>query len=222
MQKLKEAIAIFAENFLYFTLIILSIRFPINFFSEIINTLVFTQGDWVKFATEGRLNKLLSLIFDPIYIGGIIYCLWCIKGGKQFYYIKALSAGVYKWRELFLVNVVAGLIIFCGFWMLIIPGILFYIMYSFNAPIVILEHHHTISSVLRRSVRLTMGKRWEIFWGVFILSIPVLITSISFGITHFLFRNILVNIILSCIVDIMLAIYPIMFFLFYWQAKKDG
>ncbi|NJL62767.1 MAG: hypothetical protein HC903_14195 [Methylacidiphilales bacterium] len=168
MDKIQEAIKIYAANFVLFILIVLSVRFPANVLTEIIvHNLPKSTDVLMQTANEVRVSNFISAIFDPIYVGAIIYCVWQIKRGGAFNYNNAMSVGVQNWGKLFTVNLLAGIFIVLGLIAFIIPGIILAIRYCFATAIVIAEGYGNSSLVLKRSADLTKGKRWELFFITF-------------------------------------------------------
>jgi uncharacterized membrane protein len=221
MDKIEEAIKIYAANFVLFMLIVLSVRFPVNVLTEIIvynlpkSTDIFTQ-----IASEIRVHNWISAIFDPIYVGAIVYCVWQIKRGGAFNYNNAMSVGIQNWGKLFTVNLLAGIFIVLGFIALIIPGIILAVRYCFTTAIVISEGYGNSSVVLKRSADLTKGKRWEILLVTFLLTILLFVLAIMIGIPFAFLDNIVSRVISSSIIDLIVPIFPIVLFLYYWQAQQ--
>jgi uncharacterized membrane protein len=221
MEKIKDAIAIYAANFVLFSLIVLSVRFPANVLTEIIvSNLPKSVDALAQAASEIRVSNLISAIFDPIYIGAIVYCVWQIQRGGAFNYNNAMSVGVQNWGKLFTVNLVAGIFIVLGTIAFIIPGIILALRYCFATSIVIAEGYGNSSVVLKRSADLTKGKRWEILLVTFLLAILLFVLAIIIGILFSFSDNIVSRVISASIIDLIVPIFPIALFLFYWQAQQ--
>ncbi|MEA5570667.1 hypothetical protein [Calothrix sp. UHCC 0171] len=222
MDKIKDAIAIYAANFVLFSLIVLSIRFPANILNEVIvSNLPKTTNELLQAANEVRIASLISAILDPIYIGAIVYCVWQIKRGGAFNYTNAMSVGLQNWGKLFTVNLVVGIFIVLGTIAFIIPGIMLAVRYSLTTSIVIVEGYGNSSVVLKRSANLTTGKRWQIFSISCVLIILLLIMSIIIGIPFVFSNSIISNVISASIVDLIIPIFAIVLFLYYWQAQQE-
>ncbi|GAB1541311.1 hypothetical protein NUACC21_39820 [Scytonema sp. NUACC21] len=223
MGRIKEAVTLFSDNIILFSAIILTVRFPANILSEIIiHNLTPTNDEFTRFATELRVYSFSSAIFDPIYVGSLIYSLWQIKQGRNCNYFKAIFVGIKNWGKVFTIRFVSGFFQSLGFLALIIPGIVVAVRYSLADSIVVIEGYSNASSVLRRSAYLTKGKRWQIFGYGCLIVLAVFIYSIIIGIFSIVTDNLVTRIIVSCIVDLISAIIPILLFLFYWQARQAG
>ncbi len=68
------------------------------------------------------------------------------------------------------VGIVSAILVFLGFLVLVIPGLILYCMFFVVQPISVIERS-SVTESLRRSVQLTQGKRWTIFCTLIGLSI---------------------------------------------------
>jgi uncharacterized membrane protein len=221
MEKIQEAIKIYAANLVLFILIVLSVRFPANILTEIIVSNLPKSADiFTQTASEIRIANFISAILDPIYIGAVIYCVWQIKRGGAFNYNNAMSVGFQNWGKLFTVNLVAGIFIVLGIIAFIIPGIILSLRYCLATSIVIAEGYGNSSVVLKRSADLTKGKRWEIFFVTCMLVILFFVFAIIVAIPFTFSENIVSNVISTSIIDLIIPIFPISLFLYYWEAQQ--
>ncbi|KAF3884458.1 MULTISPECIES: YciC family protein [Nostocales] len=220
MKKLKEAIAIFSDNIILFSLIILTIRFPANILSEIVVHNLTPKDEYAKLIAEFRVSSFFSAIFDPIYVGALISSLWEIKQGRSCNYFEAMSAGIKNWGQIFTIRLISGFFQTLGFFAFVIPGIVLAVRYSLTDCIVVIEGYSNSSSILKRSAYLTKGKKWQIVVGTSLIVLLMLTYSFIVGIFSAFIENTVTTIIFSCILDIILAMVPILLFLFYWQARQ--
>lgn len=233
MAKIQEAIALYATNLVLFSLIILSVRLPANILTEIILLNLPSSTDEIaRVAWEFRLNNLSSAIFDPIYVGALVHCLWQIKQGGTYNYRQAIIVGFQNWGKLFTARFIAGLIIGLGLLCFIIPGVILALRYSLIEPIVVGEGYGNVSRILKRSNHLTQGRKLEILGVSTLVTILVtLIIAIIYvaiylpigllKIENNLFINIIDMLVLSA-QDLVMSIYTIILFLFYWQARGES
>lgn len=230
MAKIQEAIALFATNLVLFSLIILSVRLPANILTEIILfNLPSSTDEMARVAWEFRVNNLSSAIFDPIYIGALVHCLWQIKQGGTYNYRQAIIVGFQNWGKLFAARFIAGFFIGLGLICFIIPGLILTLRYSLIDSIVVLEGYGKASIILKKSNNLTQGRKLEIL-GVNILvtlAIALIIAIIyvavygSIGLLK-IENNIFINMIVTSLQDLVISIYIIIMFLFYWQARGES
>jgi hypothetical protein len=80
--------------------------------------------------------------------------------GKRAEIGDTLSEALFNWRRLIVPFTLATLIIWVGS-IVVIPGILYTLLYAFVVPVAILDPG--VKHVLRRSTRLTRGRRGRIF-----------------------------------------------------------
>ena len=66
------------------------------------------------------------------------------------------------WKELLAVAVIAGVGVFLGFLVAVIPGLVLATVWSMVAPIVVIEHPGRLSA-LGRSRELVRGRGWKVF-----------------------------------------------------------
>jgi hypothetical protein len=233
MAKIQEAIALYATNLVLFSLIIVSVRLPANILTEIILLNLPSSTDEIaRVAWEFRLNNLSSAIFDPIYVGALVHCLWQIKQGGTYNYRQAITVGFQNWGKLFTARFIAGFFVGLGLICFIIPGVILALRYSLIEPIVVGEGYGNVSRILKRSNDLTQGRKVEILGVSTLVTILVtLIIAIIYvaiylpigllKIENNLFINI-IDILVLIVQDLVMSIYTIILFLFYWQARGES
>ncbi|WP_341527615.1 hypothetical protein WKK05_34880 [Nostoc sp. UHCC 0302] len=225
MTKIREAIAIFSANIILFSLIILTVRVPANILFELINfNLPSAADEFAQYTREIRIHNLLGTIFDPIYIGAIIHCLWQLKQGRSVKYSQVILVGIQNWGKIFTARFITTFYILLGLIAFIIPGIVLALRYTLIDSIVIIEGYGNSSSLLKRSTHLTTGKRWEISGVVSLFTVATtIITLIVYILGYLIIReyNIFLNIIVSSFLDVIVATYTVIMFLFYWQARNE-
>src|SRR5437867_3121026 len=125
-----------------------------------------------------RMTMWIEGIFGPIYIGALVYALFQIKSGRTVGYKEAITIGFKKWGSLFAARFVAGLLMGLGLVALVIPGIILAVRYSLLDPAVIIEGRGTSESRVR-SIALTVGRRWQIFWAAVLFFVPFMILGFA-------------------------------------------
>ncbi len=162
-------------------------------------------------------------VFGPIYIGALVYALFQIKSGHIVSYKEAIRTGFMKWGSLFAARLVASILIALGFIALVIPGIVLAVQYSFLDPAVVIEGRGPLES-RARSIELTAGQRWQIFWAAVLFFVPffVILYAIHLPLRFIEALNIMpVEVVLGCILYIAYAVIQIVVFLFYWEATQN-
>lgn len=217
--KFSEAFRLLRQNLWLFTAIILTVWLPGNI---LINYLAYN----LEGASESLYFKLpmwIEGIFGPIYIGALVYSLFQIKSGRTVTYREAIAIGFKNWGSLFAARFVAGILMLLGFVALIVPGVVLTVRYSLLDAAVIVEGKGTSDS-RARSIDLTVGRRWQIFWsGVLFLVSFILLSIVIYLPLGFVasLNSMPVEVVLDCILDIAYAIIQIVIFLFYWEATQD-
>lgn len=108
---------------------------------------------------------------------GITQILLKISRGSQTNFGEILGGKKYFWR--FIVgNLLYGLIVFAGFILLVIPGIIWQYKYSMFSYLIIDKDMQPMEA-LKESGRIMNGNKWKLFF-LQILMLPVIITGFLF------------------------------------------
>lgn len=231
IQKIREAIGLFAANFSLFSLIVLTVWLPGSILLVYLRLYVFpetTGGDEFRiFVQEYRISNAIELAFGPLYVGAMLYAASQLKKGLRPTYRESMAHGARRSFKLLGTRIGTGLIVFVGFIALIIPGVILALRFALIDAIVVLEGLQG-ASARNLSVQLTRGKRWNIL-GTMILAFIGLTIAI-FLVSFILYlplgfagqdENFFVAVICECVNNLLLSLFPIVLFLFYWDAKKD-
>jgi hypothetical protein len=171
------------ENIFYFISIYL-ILVPFQIFSYFQSLLESTPYGVVVVV----VNILALVVYLLTSVAGILAVKKVIDGGQLNYKDTMISA----WKKLwgfFLLSVLLFLIILGGSILLIIPGILFSIWFTF-AKYIFIDQGLGIKASLGKSRELFKGRFWSIFWrllviglffGIFVGISMYLLTLLPFG-----------------------------------------
>jgi hypothetical protein len=134
-----------------------------------------------------------------------------------------MGAGFRNWGRLFVTNLVAGLFIFLGCIAFVVPGVLLSIRYSLIDPVVVFERS---PAPRQRSTELTVGRRWQIFLAYGLFYGLFLAGSFALGYVIGLFQDemewldhLWVNVLTSCVLDVVGSLITILLVLFYLDAR---
>jgi len=213
--KFAEAINLLKDHFILFSSILLTVWLPGNLLS---NALYYSSGEEVGFGFI-RAAMMIEGVFGPIYIGALVYALFRIKSGHAVTYGEAIKMGIKKWGALFAARFISGILIFLGFLLLIIPGIVLAVRYALLDSAVVLEGANP-NAAMKRSTDLTAGRRWEIFGaGTILITVVMLLSFFIYLPTGFVLAldNMWVGTFLDCFVDISFLVIQITMFLYYWE-----
>lgn len=218
IERFSEAAALLANNLRLFTAIILTVWLPGNIL------LHFVSHHFDDFGVREaiRLSAGIKGIFSPIYIGAMIHALYQLKSGQTVTYRQAIAVGFRKWGSLFAARLQADFFIFLGS-LLIIPGLMLAVRYSLLDAAVIVDRREG-SDALKRSVRLTEGLRWQIFFSalLFFPAYVILSAGLDMPLEFVEFDTMPIEIALDCFLDVAYAVIQIVMFLFYWEATRGG
>ena len=221
---LMETIQLLSSNFKILSMIILTICLPINIITNYLDFYVLTEND---FARSWKAYIYLDALLSPIYVGALIYALYNIKLGNSTSYSRAMAEGVKSWFNIFTARFIAGLLIFLGLLLFIIPGLILMVRYALLDMVVVAEQAgHDLAR--KRSSELTQGRRWEIVLIFIIFMFFILLLSTIISIPTELFKaldTIYYSILSDCFLDVISAFWFIAMFLLYWEAiqiEGDG
>jgi hypothetical protein len=232
IEKIREAVELFAANFRLFCSIVLTVWLPGSILIVYLRLYVFpgtTGGDEMKmFVQEYRVSNLIELAFGPLYIGAIIYAASRLKQGLAAKYRASMAYAATKSFKLLRTRIGTGLIVFVGVLALIIPGIVLALRFALTDPIVVLEDLEG-GSARNLSVKLTKGKRWEILGAIILTYMSILLSIFLSSFILYLplsligkTENFIIAVICECISNILLVLPTIVLFLFYWEAKNQA
>lgn len=230
-QKISEATSLLTRNFVLFSLIVLTVWLPGSILLVYLRLYVFPEangGDEFRFfAQEFRVYSAIDLAFGPLYIGAILYAASQLKSGLRPTYRESITHAAKRSFKLLGTRFATGLIVSAGLIALVVPGVVLALRFSLVDAIVVLDGVQG-ESARKLSVQLTQGKRWNIL-GTMILTFIGLLLAI-FLVSLILYlpiglpgqdENFIVAVIIECANNILSALFPIVLFLFYWDAKNE-
>jgi hypothetical protein len=162
---LDRSFRLYMKNFALMVGLSAMVNVPLLIFSVVVPLLQQTN---IVFACLtvlfGGLTVFLSLlIVAPLVTGAASKAIGESFLGNEITAGAALKfAWGYVWT-LLLIQIVVGLIVFVGFLLLIVPGIIFLLSYSLVAPITVLEKSRDGAMIRNRSWNLVKGHRWKAF-----------------------------------------------------------
>ncbi len=215
LSKIIGAIKTLSRNFTLFTLITLSIWLPIEIITNCIK--------FDSLSSELRLASLTGAIFYPLSTAAILHAVFAIHREETINYSQSMSAGFKCWGRLVNTNIRAGIYIFLRMLLLIVPGIILAIEYSFIEASIVNEGMGT--RAMSHSQALTKGKRWEIFWtqlGIWLIILVVYIAAVLFQTSLGLEDNFTANVTVACLLNLIIMLSPIVNVLFYLDAQAGS
>jgi uncharacterized membrane protein len=161
----------------------------------------------------------MGAIFYPLSTAAILHAMFAIHRTETINYSQSMSAGFQCWGRLVNTNLRAGIYILLRSLLLIVPGIILAIEYSFIEALIVNEGMGT--RAMSRSQELTKGKRWEIFWtqlGIFLIILVVVIAVGQFQTSLGLEKNFIANVATACLFNLIGILSPIVSALFYLDS----
>lgn len=144
-----------------------------SFFSVIIWLLPFVVVlsilETINKATANSYSGLYSLITIADIIAVIVVNIVLIEAINKFYHNESVDIqelvkpAIYKAVGYVWIVILVSLLVILGFFLLVIPGIILGIWYSFAEQVFILENTRGYSA-LKRSKELVKGYWWPVFW----------------------------------------------------------
>lgn len=131
-------------------------------------------GAGLNFATmQGWFLWLLMMAGYALLSGALVYAVVDLQRTGSASAGECLSRALKLWPRLFLLAVLQALIVFVGYVVLVVPGIILSLMFAVCVPVAVIEGRGPVAA-LKRSCELTRGRKGLIFittylWGLFIL-----------------------------------------------------
>lgn len=115
------------------------------------------------------VSFLISAVAITLFTGMVVKLVDDVQDGRRDTSVGQLPLVVTPvLGELFLVGTVAGIGIFIGFILIVVPGLFLATVWSVAAPIIVLERPGGLLA-LRRSRELVRGNGWQVFSVVFVM-----------------------------------------------------
>ncbi|MEG4624434.1 hypothetical protein Q5691_09140 [Microcoleus sp. w1-18aA5] len=231
IQKIREAIGLFASNFVLFSLIVLTVWLPGSILLIYLRLYVFpemTGGDELRITMqELRVSQFIEGSFGTLYVGALLHALAKLKRGLHPTYRESMTHAGRKCFKMFGTRFVTGLIVLGGLILFIVPGVILALRYALIDAAVVLEGVEG-SKAQKVSANLTQGKRDKIFWTMILTYLGLFIASTIVSFILYLplsfigqEENFGVALIYECVANILAALPIIVLFLFYWDAKNQ-
>ncbi|MCK4257987.1 MAG: hypothetical protein KAX49_03365 [Halanaerobiales bacterium] len=156
--------SIFSKNFRTILLIALIIYIPINILVYMIPTesLMNGYGEVEGFWIYIRLIQMAQEFFGVLAIMGIAVLVEGFLRGEETRLDESMNKAFSRWGNMIMTNLFKGIIVMGLMFLFIIPGIIWYVFYSFVAYVVVLRNIRGMQA-LAYSKRLVKGRWWKIF-----------------------------------------------------------
>jgi len=198
---------IYKKNFKLFLFIILIIYLPINIILNLVPGTSETFGGVMAYL---RLTQILELVLGIIATMAIAYAVNKIVNHKKPELWESIKSALLVWDKAILTALLAGLILIVLYLLLIIPGIIYSVYYTFALYTVILKDKK-YKKALDYSKSIVKGRWWRVFG---IIIVVTLLFSFVAGIISSpiaIYENYITNVISDTVFDIIYALQTIVF-----------
>ena len=220
MQPLQDAFHLYFGRFLLILLVTLLIYVPLN---SVVTYLEWYVLDASDMGASMRISNALEGVFGPISSGAIVFAIWQAAEGRAISTGTALSAGLKNWGRLFITRILAGLHIMVGLLLLIVPGILIALNYSFVDYVVVTEETSG-TRALQRSKELTQGMRAKLFLcGVLFYALVMILSIAAYFALDVLpglqaeAAYMAAEVVIATSIDLIIVFLQVLFFVFFWD-----
>ncbi len=149
-------------------------------------------------AVSWGAGLIVAVVSSFVLLAAFIHCAVSDLDGRRAGFASSLGAGFRRSLPLIAAGIGGGLIIALGLVMLVVPGVIFVLMWLVTPPAIVVERIGILSA-FRRSHRLTKGRRWAllvllILFLVFLIVVRSVLELAAFLITvgfeHFIYAMI--------------------------------
>lgn len=210
---LSEGWAIFTGRFRTILAIILIVYIPIN----IVLSLVAPpeEAGLEQLGQSFQFGQFLYLWFGILATMAVAFVVERSLVGENIGFRQALRKAVSRWGSMIWVNIIAGLIVLGLTLLLIVPGIIWYVYYTFVAYAVVLRGKGG-KTALDYSKSLVKGNWWRVFGISLLFAILSFLTYIVVDIPFwFLPQNVLTIVVSTTLGDIVSTIFLVAMVIFF-------
>lgn len=144
---LADTWSLFIENVVPISQIVLPIAIPTLIIEAIIQNLLGTDSSHIP---KNLIPTLIAILVNPIYSAAIIFYIASIVSGDRIDTITLWRLGIKFWLPYVILSILFGLAVMLGFVLLIVPGIILWVRWSF-ASFDLLLNQSTPREALRNS-----------------------------------------------------------------------
>ena len=170
---LHTAFWIYARNFPAFYLLALIGHLPAYFATDYYApaTYAFVSSNWLGWLVD-------ALVSSPWQSSALTYAaVRILRSGRPSGLSDVLRQAVLAFPRVLLVGILAGVLIFLGSLLLIVPGLILALMFAVAAPVAVVERR--AASALRRSHELTQGHKGAILGLSLLMWLPILVAPLA-------------------------------------------
>ena len=210
---LSSGFKVYIEKFKDIAFVILIVYIPIN---TILSFIPVDPEGFKGFGLYLRVVQLLELLIGTIATMAIAKIVECAVNGEQIDYSAALKFSLTRWGRGIAVEILAGLIIFCMLLLLIVPGVIWAVYYSFGIFIVALRGISG-KEALDYSKRLVKGQWGRVFGIGLALGLLSMLAAFAVGLYagFFLPEVQVISILSDTMGDVIMVMFTVMSVVFF-------
>lgn len=220
IQLLTESWLFFKNHIVALSIIILPIVVPIDIFIAMYEY-SFSGEEYVF--SEHVIPMTIGFIAYPIYAVAVVFYISSIISGEHLDTKLLWKLGLKFWLPYMILSLLVTLALMAGFILLVIPGIILFIRYSF-AEFELLFNQSNPIDAMANSWNATREYMWVLFGGI-------LIISIAFYLPYYLIFSLfdesslfylVLEVVLNIIYSVLAVLYTIFAFRVYEFAKSQA
>lgn len=220
IQLLTDSWSFFKTHIVAISIIILPIVVPIDIFTALYE--YFFTGEEYVFS-DYVIPMTIGFIAYPIYSVAVIFYMSSIISGEYLDTKSLWTLGLKFWMPYMILTLLITLALMAGFILLVIPGIILAVRYSFAEFDLLFNRSNPIDS-LTNSWNATREYRWVLFGGLLVITIALLL---PYYFIHYLFDEpsifyFVVDEVLNIAYSVLYALYTIFAFRVYEFAKSQA
>jgi hypothetical protein len=207
----------YTANFVKILLITICIYIPINTIVELIPVHESLQDDPVRLAQlYARLYQGLETWIGCIATAGIAAIVEnTILSGNNLSWGDALRKGVSRWGSAVGTSIVSGFILLGLYLLLIVPGVIWSVYYTFWLYVVALRNIGG-KTALDYSKNLVVGQWWRVLGVIIVIAVADIATNFIVGVpTWFLPDNIILNVLSTTVLDVVSGLFTVTSIVFF-------
>ena len=207
---------VYFEKFGAIAPVILIVYIPINI---ILSFIPLGSDGFERLSLYFRLVQILELLFGIIATVAVAKIVECSINGEPITYAEALKFSLTRWGWAIAVQLLAGLIILGMFLLLIVPGVIWAIYYTFVVYVVALRGIGG-KTALDYSKRLVKGQWGRVFWIGLLINLLCILAAFIIGFViempfDLLPENKIIDIISSTVVDLVIGLFSVIWVVFF-------
>lgn len=111
---------------------------------------------------------LPSIVLQQLAAAALVHLTYDRLRGRRTTVGRSFRTALQRLLPVLAVALIVGLIMLAGFFLLLVPGLIAMVCLYVAIPVAVLERRSIVES-LRRSLDMTAGRRWPVFWIVLVL-----------------------------------------------------